>query len=206
LARARNARGTGEQLKVELLAAADAILDDTGDPAKVTVRGVATSVGVAPNAVYLHFADREALLAELAIARYEACTRAILDATASVDEPLESLYLGHEIYCRLALERPGHYRVLFHGLVHPNDPALLHRVAEAGLAYFGTCVDSVQRCLDAGVLHAPDAATLAGAIWSLEHGWCEIALTGDLGAAVVPPPREALRLLLEAASGPASRR
>ena len=67
MARARNPRGTGEKLRAELLDAADALLVESGDPAKVTVRGVAATVGVAPNAVYLHFADREALLAEMAI-------------------------------------------------------------------------------------------------------------------------------------------
>jgi len=201
VARARNPRGAGAQLRTELLAAADALLDETGDPARLTVRGVAAAVGVAPNAVYLHFADREALLAEIAISRYEACAQAVCDAVAGFDDPLEALYAGHERYCQLALERPGHYRLLFHGLVGTSDPELAKRVAEAAYAYFETCIDGCQRCLDAGVLQGPDAATLAGAIWSLEHGWCEIALTGDLGATVVPPARDALRLLLEAAAG-----
>ena len=80
----------------------------------------------------------------------------------------------------------------------PTDPAVAERVALAGLAYFQTCVDACAACIDAGVLHAPDAVRLAGAVWALEHGWCEIALAGDLGAAMVPPPREALQLLLDA--------
>ena len=199
MARARNPRGSGDQLRAELLAAADATLDATGDPAKVTVRGVASAVGVAPNAVYLHFADREALLAEIAIARYQVCTEQLRAATAGIADPLEALFVGHESYCRLALERPGHYRLLFHGLVQPADAALRDRVATAGLAYFQTCIDHVQACIDAGVLAAPDAVTLAGAVWSLEHGWCEIALTGDLGASIVPSARDALALLLGAA-------
>jgi AcrR family transcriptional regulator len=198
LARARNPRGSGDKLRAELLAAADALLDEHGDPASVTIRGLAAAVGVAPNAVYLHFADRDALLAELAISRYHVCTEAIADAMSAIADPLEALYVGHETYCRLALERPGHYRLLFHGLVHPSDAALRHRVADASLAYFQTCIDACQACLDAGVLRAQNAATLAGAVWSLEHGWCEIALTGDFGAVVTPSPREALRLLLDA--------
>jgi AcrR family transcriptional regulator len=200
--RQRNRRGEGDQLRAELLAAADALLEERGDVADVTVRGVAAAVGVAPNAVYLHFPNRDALLAELAVARYRTCTASLRAAVAGIHDPLEQLYVGHETYCRLALEQPGHYRLLFHGLVHPTDPALLQRVAEAGLAYFQTCIDCCQACLDAGVLVAPDAATLAGAVWSLEHGWCEIALTGDVGASIVPSAREALRLLLEASRRP----
>ena len=195
--RQRNARGSGEQLRADLLAAADGLLDAAGDPAGVTVRGVAAAVGVAPNAVYLHFADREALLAEMAVVHYQACTTTLQAAVDEVDDPLEALYVGHETYCRLALDRPGHYRLLFHGLVHPTDPVLVQRVAEAGLAYFQTCIDACAACVEAGVLHG-DPAALAGAVWAVEHGWCEIALTGDLGALVVPTAREALRLLLDA--------
>lgn len=200
MARVRNARGTGEQLRTELLAAAEAVLDDTGDPAKVTVRGVAAAVGVAPNAVYLHFADREALLAEIAIRRYEVCTADIRASNAATDDPIERLLAGHERYCQLALERPGHYRLLFHGLIHPTDPALLDRVATAGLAYFQTCIDACAATIDAGLLRAPDAPTLAAAVWALEHGWCEIALTGDLGATILPSARTALETLLRAAA------
>lgn len=196
--RTRNPRGRGADLRADLLAAADAVLDDTGEPDRVTVRGLATAVGVAPNAVYLHFADREALLAEVAIARYHACTAELVAATADLTDPLAALVAGHETYCRLALERPGHYRLLFRVLAAEVSPALSQRVAEAGMAFFQTCVDCCRACLDAGVLRGDDPVRLAGAVWALEHGWCEIALAGEVGASLVPPPRDALLLLLDA--------
>ena len=133
--RKRNPRGRGADLRADLLAAADAVLDDTGDPDRVTVRGLATAVGVAPNAVYLHFADREALLAEVAIARYHACTAELVAATADLTDPLAALVAGHETYCRLALERPGHYRLLF----RDNGPGFPAEVlARAFEPYFTT--------------------------------------------------------------------
>ena len=78
------------------------------------------------------------------------------------------------------------------------SPALSQRVAEAGMAFFQTCVDCCRACLDAGVLRGDDPVRLAGAVWALEHGWCEIALAGEVGASLVPPPRDALLLLLDA--------
>ena len=136
----------------------------------------------------------------MAIARYTVCTERVRAAGDGIDDPLEALYAGHEEYCRLALERPGHYRLLFHGLVQSADADLGRRVAETGLAYFQTCIDACAAAIDAGALRAADAATLAGAVWALEHGWCEIALTGDLGAAVLPGARVALETLLGAAA------
>ena len=199
-ARVRNERGAGERLRAELLAAADEILDRTGDPAAVTVRGVAAAVGVAPNAVYLHFADREALLDDVAIARLEACTAAIREAVADIDDPLEALYIGHETYCRLALERPGHYRLLFRNVLHPTRAEDAERLAAAGGAYFQTCIDCCQAVIDSGQFPPVDPVELAGAVWALEHGWCEISLAAGLGQMLVPAPRQALAVLLAAGS------
>lgn len=196
MARVRNRRGDGAALRAELIAAADAVLDDTGDPDRVTVRGVAGAVGVAPNAVYLHFADRDSLLTELAIARFEVCRDEVIAAVADIDDPLEALLVGHETYCRLALDRPGHYRLLFDGRLRPADPDRAHRLAEAGLRYFEVCVAGCQACLDTGVLDGDDAAALAGSIWALQHGWCELALAGM--SDLLADPRAVLRTLLGA--------
>jgi AcrR family transcriptional regulator len=195
--RERNQRGSGEQLRTDLLAAADEILDRTGDPAQVTIRGLAAAVGVAPNAVYLHFRDRDTLLAEIAIARYEACTEAIRAAAAAAGaDPMAALFAGHAEYCRLALERPGHYRLLFHGFVQAPEPSVGERLAAAALGYFQTCIDCCTAVVEAGAVPGRDPAVLAGALWALEHGWCEIALAGGAGETVLPPPDVALRALL----------
>lgn len=195
--RARNPRGSGANLRADLLTAADAILDETGDPDRVTVRGVAAAVGVTPNAVYLHFSDREALLAEVAISSYESFAVAVREIAEREEEPIEALFVGNDEYCRLALERPGHYRLLFRSLPHPRDPDLAARLLDAGLSYFQVCVDGCAACIDAGVLDAPNAEALAGAVWALQHGWSDLALSG-LGDGLLPAPRAALELLIGA--------
>jgi AcrR family transcriptional regulator len=197
--RARNPRGSGDQLRADLLAAADEVLDTTGDPARVTVRGLAAAVGVAPNAVYLHFDDRDGLLAELAIDRFRVCTTQVRAAVEDIQDPLERLIAGHVEYCRLALERPGHYRLLFHGVVRPENPDVARRLAAAGLDYFQVCIDGCDACLTAGVLEAPSADALAASIWALQHGWCELAIVG-MGVRSMVEPRELLELMLSAGS------
>ena len=49
--RSRNRRGDGAALRADLIAAADALLDELGDPQGLTVRGVTAAVGVAPNPI-----------------------------------------------------------------------------------------------------------------------------------------------------------
>ena len=194
--RSRNRRGDGAALRADLIAAADALLDELGDPEGLTVRGVTAAVGVAPNAFYLHFADRSALLTELAIIRFGECTDQVRRAVDGVEDPLERLLVGHEEYCRLALERPGHYRLLFRNGVRPDDPDSLDRLVRAGLGYFQLCLDGCAGCLDAGVLHAESSVALASAVWALQHGWCELMLTG-MGSTLLGTPRDVLLALVD---------
>ena len=61
--RRRNRRGEGQRLREELLAAADAIVTETGDGSALSLRSVAARAGVAATSVYLQFADIDALKA-----------------------------------------------------------------------------------------------------------------------------------------------
>jgi len=196
LARARNPRGTGDRLRAELIAAANEILDRTGDPDDVTVRGVAAAVGVAPNAVYLHFADRDMLLTEVVVDRFGALQAALRDAVDGSTDPLERLRLGHAAYCAFALEHPGHYRMLFGPTgVDPARTDLHDRRLEVAFPAFQILVECCAGCIDAGVFRPVDAAQLAGAIWAFEHGWVVLKTGGQIGA-VVPDALDALDALL----------
>lgn len=172
MARRKNPRGSGAKLRAELLDAANAILDRTGDPSDVTVRGVAAAVGVAPTAVYLHFADRDTLLTEVVVDRFGAFRAALEGSVDDVDDALERLRRGHAAYCRFALEHPGHYRMLFGDTgVDPDRDDLVRRRLEVAQPAFEILVACCQRCIDAGVFSPVDPHALANALWAFEHGW-----------------------------------
>lgn len=196
-ARTKNAKGSGEKLRAELLAAANTVLDRTGDPASVTIRGIAGAVGVAPNAVYLHFADRDALLTALVADRFAAFAdhiRSAIDA-APPDDPVERLRAGHIAYVDFALTHAGHYRLLFGDLIPLDGKALQH-----GLAAFELCVDGCRGIVDAGLVGDVDPWKLAVSVWALEHGYVELARTGRYD--ILPGPGEALDALLAAMMRP----
>jgi AcrR family transcriptional regulator len=198
LARPRSRRGSGQQLRSDLIDAANAILDRTADPADVTVRGVAAAVGVAPNAVYLHFADRDTLLTEVVVDRFGAFKTALADAVEGVGDPLERLKRGHAAYCAFAIEHPGHYRMLFGNTgVDPARRDLWNRRLEVAFPAFEILVDCCRRCIDAGVFGAVDPYELAGALWAFEHGWVVLKSGGREGD-VVPAAGAALDVLLAA--------
>jgi AcrR family transcriptional regulator len=175
--RPRSPRGGGAVLRDELVLAATALLDRTGDPDKVTIRGVAAEVGVAPTAIYLHFADRDELMVTVVEERFAEFRRTIDDADPG-GEPLDRLLARGEAYVEFALAHPGHYRALFGGFGLSLDrPDLAARCQAAGAPAFQALIDAVQRCLDAGAMRGPDPYPIAVAMWSTVHGYADLYRT-----------------------------
>src|ERR1700679_4244080 len=97
-ARTRNPRGQGERLRGALMDAARELLLELGDQDKLSVRAVTARAGVSPNALYLHFADREALLSAVMIANYKEL-RAFLQAGVPPEAgPIEQLRAYADAY------------------------------------------------------------------------------------------------------------
>ncbi len=200
--RRRNARGQGELLRDELLAAAVTLLDEGGDPAAVTVRGVASRVGAAPNAVYLHFASRDALVVEAVATRFATFTDTLRAIAATVDDPLGQLRAGHDAYMAFARANPGVYRAMFGGQsLDPDNVELGRRLIHAAYPAFEELLGIVQRCLDTGVLPPTvDRDGFARVLFAAEHGWSDLA-TSSRGA-LLPARDHILDTLLALAARP----
>src|SRR5580692_7567399 len=111
--RTRNPRGQGERLRSALMDAARELLLELGDQDKLSVRAVTARAGVSPNALYLHFADKEELLSTVMTASYSEL-RSFLHAAVPHDaDPIEQLRAFGRAYLEFATQRPGIYRVLF---------------------------------------------------------------------------------------------
>ena len=86
--RTRARRGEGEQLRDDIVEAATTLLLSTGNEEAVTIRAVARAVGVTPPSIYLHFADKNALLMAVCRQTFEHLDEHIEAAVAGVDDPL----------------------------------------------------------------------------------------------------------------------
>jgi AcrR family transcriptional regulator len=119
--RTPNPRGEGARLRQDLISAASELLADADSAEALSLRAVARRLNIAPQSVYLHFADRKALLGAVYGARFADLTAAL---AAVVDQAEQSTLPGPDkalarlrslcqAYCRYAEVHPGHYRVLF---------------------------------------------------------------------------------------------
>jgi len=176
--RTRNPRGQGERLRVALMDAARDLLLELGDQDKLSVRAVTARAGVSPNALYLHFADREELLSAVIIASY-AELRAFLQAAVPEDaEPAEQLRALARAYLDFAAQRPGIYRVLFmttlrQGVPMPAPGAPV-RGADEGVDTFNDLLALVSACLPPD---GPDPFTQAAYLWAGLHGYAALRQT-----------------------------
>jgi AcrR family transcriptional regulator len=187
-------------LRNEMLVAAAALLDETGDPAAVTVRGVAARVGAAPNAVYLHFSNRDDLLIEAVTTRFATFTdtlRAIADTAA----PIDRLRAGHHAYMAFARANPGVYRAMVGGQsLDPDNVELSRRLVDTAYPAFEELLGIVQRCIDVGSLPPTlDRDAFARLLFAAEHGWSD--LSGSSRGALLPEQDHILDTLLALAAG-----
>lgn len=151
--------------------AAARLLSQEG-PHALSLRRVAAEVGASTQAVYTLFGGKpglaDALYAE-GFRRLSASMRAGLEATgAAPGDPARLLGLGRG-YRRFALAEPAFFAVMFGRAVAGFVPA--RRTRATGRAQtLGQVEAAAQQCLDAGTLHAPDAAVLARRCWATTHG------------------------------------
>jgi len=166
--RLRARRGEGGQLRDDLVAATERLLATTGDEDAVSIRAIADAVGVSPPAIYLHFPDKDALIFEVCAARFAELDRAVEEAVAGVDDPVESLIERGRAYVRFGVEHPEQYRVLFlrRGSGRKLDAEELRTTAA-----FGNLVAAVERGQGAGAIPpAADAIEVAMELWAVAHG------------------------------------
>jgi AcrR family transcriptional regulator len=164
------------ELRDALLTAALAMLEREG-PAALSLRALARAVGVSAMAPYHHFADREALLAAVAIAGFERLQQQKAENEAAHVSARDALVAGAANYVRFILDNPNLYRLMkgpefSSSKRHPE-------LSEAAAAPGRTLVKLIARLLDENDVRGP-TEQYALALWGLAHGVGTLALDGQL--------------------------
>jgi AcrR family transcriptional regulator len=175
--RSRSRRGQGEQLRDEILAAAERILIETNDQAALSIRAIASAVGVTPPSIYLHFADRNDLVFAVCERHAAHLEQAMTDAAAGVDDPWERIRRRGYAYLRWGLDNPEHYRILMMSRPdHTPDRLLDERLADtAGLV---PAAEDVGAAMAARQLDAPgDPVETTEILWMMIHGMVSLLIS-----------------------------
>ncbi|MFI5717336.1 TetR/AcrR family transcriptional regulator [Nocardia sp. NPDC051750] len=164
-------------LRDALLTACLRLIETEGIGA-VSLRRVAREAGVSSGAPYHHFADRAALLADLATRGFRLLADRLAEARTTADSPTAALVALEQSYVRFAREETAYFRLMFRPELsqpekHPDTRA-------AGEAAFGVLVEAVGDCVAAGELAPERAETTVLTLWALGHGLASLWLDGQL--------------------------
>ena len=163
--RRRSQRGSGEQLRAEIIAAAKQLLASAADADDVSIRAVADAVGVTPPSIYLHFADKNELLGAVVSDVFTALDGAMLHAAVDITTPMGKLRAYGLAYVKFAVAHPEHYRI---ATMDPCPVPVVDEVlASSAFVHFN---DTVIECIEAGIFPAGDPLPITLDLWAAAHG------------------------------------
>jgi AcrR family transcriptional regulator len=175
-ARRRASRGSGEQLRAEIVAATKELLASSASSEAVSIRAVADAVGVTSPSIYLHFADKDALIEAVVADVFAELDAAMVAAAEQVEGPLEKLCVFGLAYVAFALEHPEHYRI-----------ATMSPLGESGAAghiddvladsAFTHLMSTVEACMAAKIFAVGDPLPVTLDLWSAAHGIASLLIT-----------------------------
>lgn len=174
--RRRAQRGSGEQLRAEIIAATKELLARAANSDAVSIRAVAEAVGVTSPSIYLHFDDKDSLIEAVVSDVFDELDKAMVAAGKGVELPLAKLRAFGLAYVKFAVEHPEHYRVAtMERCPTEGRPGHLDMVlADAAFAHF---METVQLCMDAGVFAQDDPLPITLQLWSAAHGIAALMIT-----------------------------
>ncbi|HYC59122.1 MAG TPA: TetR/AcrR family transcriptional regulator [Thermoanaerobaculia bacterium] len=100
-----------EEIRTRILDAARELFASEGVES-VTMRRIADRIEYSPTAIYFHFRDKDALLAELCDCDFRSFAQGFA-AIAQIADPVERLRAAGEAYVSFGLNNPSHYRLMF---------------------------------------------------------------------------------------------
>ncbi|MEV5837220.1 TetR/AcrR family transcriptional regulator [Nocardia sp. NPDC052112] len=163
--RQRSARGSGAELRAEILDATKQLLARTGHVDAVSIRQIAKIVGVTPPSIYRHFADKDQLIESVVAQVFEDLDAEMLAASDPNDSPMERLRQQGLAYVRFAREHPEQYRLA----MTPGETAgAVDQVLTSSA--FAHLAATVTECMDLGVITSGDPLPLVLELWSSAHG------------------------------------
>jgi AcrR family transcriptional regulator len=165
-----------------------------GGPDAVVLREATRLVGVAPNAAYRHFADRDALVSAVAAVGLTRLAAAMLEridglpAMAPPRRAADALGAVGRAYVDFAVSEPG----LFHTAFAPRARPVLD-----GPGPHDVLTDALDECVRTGVITPAKRRWADRFCWSTVHGFAELHVGGPLTAEPAPARAVGLDVVLE---------
>jgi len=145
----------------------------------VSMRKVAAKVGVSATAIYRHYRDKDALMAEVVVEGHRLLMSRLKRALGASTARARMVAAGEE-YLRFALAHEEYYRVIF--MSWDTLDARAHAKKQRGASpTFQFLIDRVKESQEAGIVDPRgDPLQVAVFLWSVCHGLAALYLAGGM--------------------------
>ncbi len=187
-----------EQLRIKILDAARALFVKHGYES-VTMRKIAERIEYSPTAIYLHFKDKETLIAELCRHDFRAFGARFLEL-AQIADPIERMKRAGWAYLDFAVEHPQQYQLMF---MTPQLPGTQPRAGEsedpAQNAYMFLRATVAQAMAEKRFRpELKDVDLIAQTIWAATHGVVSLEIAKcEAGWVTWRPLRRRMEAMIE---------
>lgn len=145
-------------------------------PESLSVRALAEEIGVSPSAAYRHFADREALLAQLAQIGFERLRESMAGAAAAAArrQPKTAVRAIGSAYVRFAVAEPELYRLMFGA--QRVDKSKYPELGSAAAGAYDTLRTAVMRMAPHAAKGSQELERLTLRCWAMVHGLASLRI------------------------------
>src|SRR5271166_3490229 len=181
--RTRKPGGQGVTRRGEILAAAKSLFLEEGFE-RTTMRRIAAVVGISSTALYVYFADKEAILRAIAEQTFKDLIAFLEASQPAGASALDRFRAGLRAYVAFGRSRPDEYRLTFSTkMIGSPSPGRVREPIEAGSTSFALLKDGIARLIQDGTF-ASGSPYLARASGSLGcHAAAACAAPAELSLA-----------------------
>lgn len=170
-----------EQLRERILDTARELFVRDGYE-NVSMRKIADAIEYSPTAIYLHFADKQALMRELCGRDFDRLAGAF-QHLAVIADPVQRIRQTGLAYIRFGTEHANHYRLMFmtRHAVKP-EPQRLEALGNPDADAYAFLFHAVVAAMEAGRFREDltDPQLVAQTLWATVHGVASLHITkGD---------------------------
>ena len=191
--RSRARKGEGNQLRDEILSAAEELLAIEGSVDAVSVRAIADRVGVTSPAIYMHWDHKEDIFTEVCSTRFAEFSSQVMAGLTGEGSMLGRLAEVARAYMAFAEEHPEQYRVLFmQPVAAPPEGA----PPTAGSMAFQMVVGVLEAAVADGEMRELDPVATAAALFAAIHGAASLVVDRHEDIPV-PDPADLVEAVLD---------
>lgn len=163
-------------LKASIIDVASKLLINDGIEA-ITMRSIASELGVSRGAPYRHFEDKHDLLCSVAQYSFELLNTSMLNSSPKGGEPKDELYQLGKKYIDFCLSYPAFYHLMFNNTELSNNQTT--ELSISAYKLFQQLETLLAKFQLQSLIKKEDVNLQANYIWSCLHGYCCLLLSQE---------------------------